>query len=210
MSKFLAWNLVDNFTAREVSLLATGVDPDGTTNKSTPLFNRMLNSFEKAIPWYEKIIRHTAEGEEEYCADMLLNVEMIEEISYSRQGYQVDFGDSPKHSSFENQRFSREEVGRWLGAIGVSSLYPFVQKGLSQSTHSNKFVADPPMGKRERDTLLTIIFVLCKEAKIDHTRPAKAAGFIQATAIDLGVSLPETTVEGYLKKIPDALATRMK
>jgi hypothetical protein len=66
------------------------------------------------------------------------------------------------------------------------------------------------MGKRERDTLLTIIAVLCKEAKIGYERPAKAAGLIQHTAATMGISLPETTVEGYLKKIPDSLATRMK
>jgi hypothetical protein len=70
--------------------------------------------------------------------------------------------------------------------------------------------ADRPLKERERTTLLTIIAALCKEAKIDYTKPAKAAGLIQGTAALMQVSIGETTIEGHLKKIPDALATRMK
>lgn len=74
---------------------------------------------------------------------------------------------------------------------------------------SNEQVAKP-LGSRERDTLLTIIAALCTEAKIPYDKPAKAAGMIQSTAATMGVSIGETTIEGHLKKIPDALATRMK
>jgi len=70
--------------------------------------------------------------------------------------------------------------------------------------------AEKPLTNKERNTLLTIIAALCKEAKIDYTKPAKAAGLIQSTAALMQVSIGETTIEGYLKKIPDALATRMK
>lgn len=67
-----------------------------------------------------------------------------------------------------------------------------------------------PIDTRERNTLLSIIAVLCKEAKIDYIKPAKAARFIQGTAALMQVSIGETTIEGHLKKIPDALETRMK
>jgi hypothetical protein len=67
-----------------------------------------------------------------------------------------------------------------------------------------------PLDTRERNSLLSIIAALCKEAKIDYTKPAKAAGLIQSTAALMQVSIGETTIEGHLKKIPDALATRMK
>lgn len=69
---------------------------------------------------------------------------------------------------------------------------------------------DRPLASRERNTLLAIIAALCKEAKLDYTRHAKTAGLIQATAARMGVDIGETTIEGHLKKIPDALATRMK
>lgn len=67
-----------------------------------------------------------------------------------------------------------------------------------------------PLGTTERNTLLTIIAVLCNEAKIPYEKPSKAAALIQSTAAKMGVSIGETTIEGHLKKIPDALATRMK
>ena len=67
-----------------------------------------------------------------------------------------------------------------------------------------------PPGTIERNTLLTIIAALCKDAGYDHTKHAKTAGLIQSTADKMGVSIGETTIEGHLKKIPDALATRMK
>ena len=57
---------------------------------------------------------------------------------------------------------------------------------------------------------MTIIAVLCKEAKLDYAKAAKTAGLIQSTAAGMGLSIGETTIEGHLKKIPNALATRMK
>ena len=69
---------------------------------------------------------------------------------------------------------------------------------------------EKPLGNRERETLLTIIAVLCKEAKIPYDKPAKAAGMIQSTAAMMEIPIGETTIEGHLKKIPDALASRMK
>jgi hypothetical protein len=67
-----------------------------------------------------------------------------------------------------------------------------------------------PLDPRERTTLLTIIAVLCKEARLDYTTAAKTAGLIQSTAATMGVSIGETTIEGHLKKIPDALGTRTR
>jgi len=67
-----------------------------------------------------------------------------------------------------------------------------------------------PLDTRERNTLLIIIAALCKEATIDYNKPAKAAALIKSTADFMPVSIGETTIEGHLKKIPDALANRMK
>ena len=69
---------------------------------------------------------------------------------------------------------------------------------------------DKPMTTVERNTLLTIIGVLCKEANIPYDKPAKAAGMIQSTAATMGVSISETGIENHLKKIPYALESRMK
>jgi len=74
----------------------------------------------------------------------------------------------------------------------------------------NSIEAEKPLAKRERDSLLTIIAALCQDAKFDHNKSAKTAGLIQSTAAKMGVSIGETTIEEHLKKIPHALATRMK
>lgn len=67
-----------------------------------------------------------------------------------------------------------------------------------------------PLMTRERDTLLTLVAVLCGEAGIDYKRPAKAAGVIRGIAAQMGVSIGETTIENHLKKIPDALSERLR
>ena len=67
-----------------------------------------------------------------------------------------------------------------------------------------------PLSTIERNTLLTIIAVLCKEAKLDYSTASKTADLIVNTAAGMGVSIGETTIRNYLKKIPDALRTRIK
>jgi uncharacterized protein YwlG (UPF0340 family) len=69
---------------------------------------------------------------------------------------------------------------------------------------------DKPMATIERNSLLTIIAALCKEAEIPYDKPAKAAGMIESTAATMGISIGQTTIEEHLKKIPNALRTRMK
>jgi hypothetical protein len=67
-----------------------------------------------------------------------------------------------------------------------------------------------PLGTRERNTLLAMIAVLCKQAGYDLFKPAKTAGAIQGLAASQGVQLGESTIESHLKRIPDALAARTK
>jgi hypothetical protein len=69
---------------------------------------------------------------------------------------------------------------------------------------------DQPLATRERNTMLSMIAVLCKEAKLDYKTPAKTAGRIRAAAEIMGIGIGETTIEGHLKKIPDGPETRMK
>ena len=78
------------------------------------------------------------------------------------------------------------------------------------SSDSDSNISEKPLATRERNTLLTIIAVLCKEAKLDYSKPAKTAGMIQSTAASMGLSIGESTIEAHLKKIPNAIAGRMK
>lgn len=67
-----------------------------------------------------------------------------------------------------------------------------------------------PMATKERSTLLTIIAVLAKEAKIDWQKTSKAAELIVSAADQDGLSLGQRTVEEHLKRIPDALERKGK
>ena len=69
---------------------------------------------------------------------------------------------------------------------------------------------EKPLLTRERNTLLVIIAALCREAKIDYSKPSKAAANIKHQLDLMGLSVGETTVEEHLKKIPDALESRTK
>lgn len=69
---------------------------------------------------------------------------------------------------------------------------------------------DKPLGNRERDTLLTIIAALCKDLNYDYTKSSKTADLIQDTADKMGFSIGKRTIDEHLKKIPNALATRIK
>jgi hypothetical protein len=95
----------------------------------------------------------------------------------------------------ETAVFLLEEVARYEAKYGNESEYQRPVK---------------PLATRERDTLLTIIAALCKDAGYDYTKAAKTARLIQSTAAKMGGSIGETTIEGHLKKIPDALGTRIK
>lgn len=78
-------------------------------------------------------------------------------------------------------------------------------EGQSESKNTEK-----PLSTRERDTLLTIIAVLAREAKIKVDLPGKAAIFIEGLTDSMGTHVSKRAIEEHLKKIPDALATRMK
>jgi hypothetical protein len=71
-------------------------------------------------------------------------------------------------------------------------------------------VIDEPLSAKERGSLLVMIAVLCKEAKLEYKTPSKTAKLILDMAYEMGVSIGETTIENNLKKIPDALERRMK
>ena len=69
-------------------------------------------------------------------------------------------------------------------------------------------VTDKQIGTRERTTLLTIIGALASLAKIDLAHSSKGAMSIQAEADRLGVKVGLRTIEGHLKRVPEAMDRR--
>ena len=67
-----------------------------------------------------------------------------------------------------------------------------------------------PLITSERNTLLTIIAALAKQAKIDINEAGKSAQYISGLTDELGANVSKRAIEDHLKKIPGALEVRMK
>lgn len=74
----------------------------------------------------------------------------------------------------------------------------------------NDAPAEEPLRTRERNTLLSIIGALCQEAKIDYSKHAKSARIIQGVADKMGLKIGESTIEGHLKKVAQAVENNKK
>lgn len=88
----------------------------------------------------------------------------------------------------------------------LKSLLEFVE---SKKLHAVTKI-ETPVSTRERNTLITIIAALAKEAKIDVSKPSKAAESIADMTQRLGAPVAKRTIEEKLKLIDDALESRAK
>ncbi|PIV89338.1 MAG: hypothetical protein COW48_01020 [Hydrogenophilales bacterium CG17_big_fil_post_rev_8_21_14_2_50_63_12] len=70
-------------------------------------------------------------------------------------------------------------------------------------------IADKPLAATERNTLLIAIAALCKYEGLDPQARGTAQRIMEMTD-DLGAHVDDGTIRTALKKIPDALETRMK
>ena len=196
------WDFQDEFELSEVASLIAGVEPkrgkklmSGDSGVPSPIGKRVMDAVGAAYICQRQ--------QKPIPADCLQS--SMHEVMHQERGVLATIADMALGG--DDIVVQRGEVARWLDAIGLKSKYVFKREAKAQAADE---LIDKPLSTRERDTLLTIIAALCKEAKIDYTKPAKAAGMIQSTAALMQVSIGETTIENHLKKIPDALATRMK
>lgn len=89
----------------------------------------------------------------------------------------------------------------WPTAAGG---YPIAPEGLRNGDSEDK-----PLGKRERDTLLTIIAAFCKYEGWDVQGRGTATNIAKLTE-DLGAPVTDDTIRKVLGQISGALDTRMK
>lgn len=220
-----SWDFALTFTALEVAYLIRGIDPSGAeASKYRPshIQERLASAYSEGI---EKA-NHLSDLESFFSSQsesdvpehaVLRSISLLEQLKrYQDSGDIVsvwrwlDDGDR----SFANQKFSRDEINRWLKENNLKSVYQFDAESCIPSDANGDKNDTPSVEKklanRERDTLLTIIAILCREAKLDYTKAAKTAGLIVDTAAGMQISIGETTIENHLKRIPDALRTRTR
>lgn len=81
--------------------------------------------------------------------------------------------------------------------------YPVAPEGLTDGN------GDKPLGKRERDTLLTIIAAFCKYEGWEVQKRGLAVDIAKMTD-DLGAPVTDDTIRAVLEQIPNAVESRMK
>lgn len=108
--------------------------------------------------------------------------------------------------------FDRGEITAFMASCGANIEFnnAAVLEQSEWASPAAKADAEKPLGTTERNTLLTIIAALAKAAKINIDPPGKAAGFIEGLTDELGAGVSKRAIEEHLKKIPNALRTRMK
>jgi hypothetical protein len=140
-------------------------------------------------------------------------------LSVPIEGNQEKFAEwlsSEEDRDFANQTFSAERIDEWLRYLNLKSVYSFkvVNHFREEQDENSKMdestLRDQPLATKERNTLLTIIAALAKEAKVNIDPPGKAAGFIEGLTDLLGAPVSKRAIEEHLKKIPNALESRMK
>ena len=115
---------------------------------------------------------------------------------------------------FKEKEKANKEINNYYpaGGLPLDSVLVVRTKALSEFEESlnDKSKMERPLGTRERNTLLTLLAVACKEANLDYTKPAKTANLIEDIAIKMGLAIGNSTIEGHLKNIPNALESRLK
>jgi hypothetical protein len=71
-------------------------------------------------------------------------------------------------------------------------------------------VADRPVERRERSTLLTVIAALARMARVDVARPSSAAAAIENETELMGARVAARTIENHLKAIPEVVDSRIQ
>jgi len=132
------WNIAVDFTGEEAAALALGIDPSKpgyTSSVVKPLITRMQFSYQKKIdfqlhdPDLEVEDSSLHNWTDDFDAShMLISVEhqkMLDAFGWDEVGPYSSWIANARLSSFNRQRFSREELTRWFNAIGYKSLYSF-------------------------------------------------------------------------------------
>lgn len=119
-----------------------------------------------------------------------------------------------ERKKFQEKRKTRPQTENYFPAGGLPKDSVIVVRtealrDFEQTINGEPGFAEKPLGKTERNTLLTIIAAFCKYESIDPQGRGTATEIMKMTD-DLGVHVDDGTVRRWLKTIPDALESRMK
>jgi len=123
-------------------------------------------------------------------------------FAVERKEYKEDRKGRKDHENFYPSGGLPEDA---VYAVRTKVLQEFVQKVSGDPAEDN----ERPLSTRHRNTLLTVIAALCKEAGIDY-RERGTAKRISIAVSELGAAVSEDTIRGFLSDIPEAVESRSK
>lgn len=146
MNEFEGWDFAIDFSPNEAAALIVGKQPSPKRDEEwEPIFRRMQLAYELAFEHHRNTLNPTGErlGSE-------LDPQMLQSDAMSCRHANCSPSDSTVEShlfwdwlqhepssDFGNQRFTRMELIRWVGAIGMKSVYQFDRSiSLEAATYS--------------------------------------------------------------------------
>ena len=124
------WDIAVDFTGSQAAALALGIDPDDTSSKrgkSLALYQRMESCYNSKKAWLWGDMGPMEDG-------LIAKSDMLESLklrwwALEREpgtwGDYCDWVKANTESRFEQQRFTRHELARWLVEIKFDSQYEF-------------------------------------------------------------------------------------
>lgn len=175
MTDLSHWDFAKDFSGQEAAALIVGIEP-GTEIATTyqhqevarknrtrisPVISRMRDCYAQAWFSYEYLLSPLTDKPRPFESEELHSVEMQRLFSRtipgdmkSEQAFDAWMMDKDQ-TDFENQRFTRDELSRWLSAIGVKPAYQFCRETQIEEPAASPL--DKPLGSRERTSYLNII-----------------------------------------------------
>jgi len=215
------WDFATHFTGEEAAALITGIEPNlpkTEVDKTYPIVERMRSAYQKAFG--EAIWAYEFEdgaGDDQ----SLVNITEKSTGLYSyrmlhRSGYEFDIVrlqaghwlNDQDESSFDAQKFTREELVRWLSAIEMKSDYHFNDfhntVGSSPNLTNKNSPTKWPWGKHETKLLQHLEAAANRFwVNYDSTDPSTAP-------INQDVSTWLQTHRAVSKSMADSMATILR
>ena len=145
MADLSHWDAVTDFTAEQAAALAVGLDPDDpaySPTKGRHTYERMKDCYSDKKMW---LAEDDDDGvpKDEFALTESPSMLKSCDMDHWLRGWSYDNGNGLERwlqdenkSGFESQRFSRQELARWLSAIGMKSVYVFDTAPPQATTHN--------------------------------------------------------------------------
>lgn len=153
MANLLHWDIAVEFGHIEASALIAGIDPADVAEYwkiTMPISQRMEHCYLNARSVVANVQRQhgsIADYEKNLTPAELLSQALMMRVSHPKSG-EDEWLNDPKLFDFNEQKFARDELARWLSAIKFKSVYKFQ---LEQTNMTNKF------GPEQDNISLTVI-----------------------------------------------------